>query len=88
MNETNPKQAVGAPLERHVRPRVAEALNARKTKDHISFEQWLAFLDTAALTAGFRGRIAADTGAECWQDYYDDGYTPTQALAEDLHHAA
>jgi len=67
--------------------RVAEALEARKTNAHISLQQWLSFLDTAALTAGFRRRIAADTGPECWQDYYDDGYTPTQALAEDLHHA-
>lgn len=70
-----------------IKPLAAEVLESRKTKDHISIEQWLAFLDTAALTAGFRGRIAADTGPECWQDYYDDGYTPRAALTEDLSHA-
>lgn len=64
----------------------ATLLEARKTKDHLSFEQWLAFLDTAWLSAGFTRRIAADTGAECWQDYYDDGYTPSEALAEDMGH--
>jgi hypothetical protein len=64
-----------------------ETLEARKTNEHISFAQWLAALDHAALTAGFKGRIAADTGAECWQEYYDDGYTPTAALSEDLGHA-
>jgi hypothetical protein len=62
-------------------------LEARKTIKHITFEQWLAFLDTAALTAGFRSRIAACTDQECWKDFYEDGYTPTRALAEDLSRA-
>jgi len=88
MKSSTEAPAVLGPVERQVRPRSADALEARKTNANISMAQWLAFLDTAALTAGFRGRIAADTGPECWQDYYDDGYTPTQALAEDLHHAA
>lgn len=80
--------AVAGQVERSVRPRAAEALEARKTKDRIPFEQWLAGLDHAALTAGFRCRMVAGTGAECWRDYYDDGYTPRDALAEDLSHAA
>lgn len=66
----------------------SDVLEARKTNAHISFDQWLVALDHAALTAGFKGRIAADTGAECWQEYYDDGYTPTAALSEDLGHAS
>ena len=61
-----------------------ELLEARKTKANISFVEWLAFLDTAALTARFQGRIAAVTGAECWQDYYDDGHTPAEALNQEL----
>lgn len=65
----------------------SEVMEARKTNAHLSFEQWLSALDHAALTAGFKWRIAADTGAYCWQDYYDEGYTPTDALAEDLGHA-
>lgn len=76
------------PKQRSVRPTAFEVLDARKTKANCSMEQWLGFLDTAALSAGFKRRIAADTGPECWQDYYDDGYTPREALAEDLHHAA
>ncbi len=68
--------------------KAAEILEARKTNEHITFEQWLEALDAAALTAGFKGRIVKDTGDDCWRDYYDDGYTPRAALAEDLHHAA
>lgn len=66
---------------------VARQLDARKTREHLTFEQWLAALDSAALSAGFRCRVAATTGAECWRDYYDGGMTPDQALTEDLSHA-
>lgn len=66
----------------------AERLEARKTVDNISFEQWLAGLDHAALTFGFSRRLVADTGAETWRDYYEHGMTPTQALHEDLSYGA
>lgn len=52
------------------------------------FEQWLGFLDGAALTCRWKYRIAEQTGEECWKDYYDDGYTPLEALTEDFGHAA
>jgi hypothetical protein len=76
------------PVERTDRPRASDALEARKTNAHYTLEQWLGFLDHAALSVGFPGRIAADTGPDSWRDYYDEGYTPMAALAEDLHHAA
>lgn len=66
----------------------AARLEARKTIHHISFEQWLSGLDHAALTYGFTRRLVADTGAESWRDYYEDGMTPTQALLEDLSYGA
>jgi hypothetical protein len=50
----------------------------------ITFEQWLAQLDEVARASfGFDGPITDDTGAECWRSYYEDGYTPRDALAED-----
>jgi len=66
----------------------AELLEARKTVANISFEHWLAGLDHAALTYGFRRRLVADTGGETWRDYFEDGMTPTQALCEDLSYGA
>lgn len=66
----------------------SERLEARKTAANISFEQWLAGLDHAALTYGFSRRLVADTGAESWRDYYENGMTPTQALYEDLSYGA
>ncbi len=61
---------------------VSKLLDAKKTKDYYSFKQWLAFLDHAALTAGFNLRISKDTGDECWREYYEDGYTPFDALED------
>ena len=65
-----------------------DLLEARKTKEHFTFEQWLGFLDGAALTCRWKYRIAEQTGEECWKGYYDDGYTPLEALTEDFGHAA
>ena len=65
----------------------SEILEARKIKGKVSFSDWLCFLDHSALSIGFKRRIVNDTGAECWMHYYEDGYTPLQALIEDLGHA-
>ena len=65
----------------------ANKLEARKTNANFTFEQWLAFLDGAALSGGWKYRIAEQTGDECWRDYYDYGYTPLEALTEDCSHA-
>lgn len=66
---------------------VAEILEKRKTALNFSFEQWLGFLDHTALTYGWKSRIAAQTGAECWRDYYEAGFTPLEALTEDCSYA-
>lgn len=68
-------------------PQAALLLQKRQTKEHYSFEQWLGFLDHAALSIGFRRRLVQDTGTECWRDYYDHGYTAKAALMEDLSYA-
>lgn len=62
----------------------ASRLEARKTKEHYSFKDWLHFLDGAVLTAGWKYRIVQETGEECWLDYYECGYTPLEALLEDF----
>lgn len=61
-----------------------ELLESRKIHGYISFDEWLHFLDGAALSVGFNHRIVKHTGRECWLDYYLDGLTPSRALAEDL----
>ena len=52
-----------------------------------TFEQWLVRLDDAAIDCGIAEqgaqRLSEQTGAECWRGYFDDGYSPWAALAED-----
>ncbi len=64
-----------------------QQLAARKTREHMTFEQWLTALNEAAHTDRFKGVLVRQTGAECWRDYYEDGMTPDEALAEDWSHA-
>lgn len=63
---------------------LAKRLRDRQTKEHFSFEQWLALLDHAFLTIGATRRVVQDTGADCWRDYYDHGYSAHEAMLEDL----
>jgi hypothetical protein len=51
-----------------------------------TFEQWLSLLDKEAQSRGVEGSLTNDTGADCWRDYFDDGYTPAEALDEDWSH--
>lgn len=62
------------------------------SKQRISFEDWCKALDAyhqrlRDTEEGFIGYGAASvieqTGAECWLDYYDDDFTPEEALDED-----
>lgn len=48
-----------------------EIMAERKTKEHYTFDQWLALLDTEALTRGMKTRLVAQTGADCWLCYYN-----------------
>jgi hypothetical protein len=58
---------------------------------HETFELWIAELekkmDDWAAKHGGRpygdGSLAETTGLECWQGYYDDGYSPSAAFSED-----
>jgi len=79
------RQAV--PLKPIVRGEsVTKRLQKLKTKDHYSFEQWLEFLDQVFLTWRWKHKVTPGN-AECWRDYYDDGYTALDAAYEDLGHA-
>jgi hypothetical protein len=51
------------------------------------FPRWLAVIDQLKSPIYGDKGIIEQTGAECWRCYYDDGYTPEDALAEDLSHA-
>jgi hypothetical protein len=73
-------------MESNLTP-VTALLERRKTKDRFTFAQWCDFLDSAALTCGWKYRISAATGEDCWVEYYNDGYTPMEALTEDCSYA-
>lgn len=47
------------------------------------FFAWLAELNTAAARLGFGDGLTETTGADCWRPYFDDGLTPSDALAAD-----
>lgn len=47
------------------------------------FFAWLAELNTAAARLGFGDGLTETTGADCWRSYFDDGLTPSDALAAD-----
>lgn len=54
--------------------------------DTMTIGQWFAELDSLGGDRyGPRG-ISTETGRECWMDYYNDGYTPGDALADDETH--
>lgn len=58
---------------------------------HETFEAWIAdlekIMDDWKAKHGERpygdGTLAATTGLECWQGYYDDAYSPQAAFSED-----
>ena len=56
--------------------------------DILDYDHWLEALDKYARTKGFQGRpIYEQTGREAWRSFYDDGYTPEDALDEDWSNA-
>ena len=62
-----------------------KTLEARKTKENFSFENWLGFVDSIYLTLGFPYRVVEQTGADCWRDFYESGYSAYDAVIEDFH---
>jgi len=62
------------------------------TEPKLSFEDWCKALDAyhellRQTEKGFEGygegSAIEQTGAESWRDYYDDDYSPEDALSED-----
>lgn len=54
------------------------------------FETWMAELETAHIKVDrpYGGRTLAQmTGIECWIGFFEDGFTPEEALEEDLSNA-
>ena len=50
------------------------------------FREWLDELDALARKwdpEHCSESLSKETGEESWRDFYDDGYTPEQALRED-----
>ncbi len=55
------------------------------TTPAIPISEWLEELDRIAKDKyGFKFAYSEQTGEDAWQDYYNSGYTPAEALAEDL----
>lgn len=55
----------------------------------LTFDQWLERLEeeNAKRTPADSGwRLVEQTGRECWRAYYEDGYSPLEALLEDWSH--
>jgi len=50
---------------------------------NVSFDDWLAELDRQAGDLYGRGKCSENTGRDCWLCYYDSGYKPEDAIAED-----
>ena len=53
----------------------------RQTNGFISFDKWLLILKKMAIHSyGFE---VGETSVAAWQEYYDDGFTPREAIDED-----
>jgi len=53
----------------------------------ITFADWLAKLDAVASDTYGPESMSGDTGTECWALYYEMGYDPKDAWAEDQSYA-
>ena len=53
----------------------------RQTNEFISFEEWFSILDKMALHS--YGFDVSGNSSPAWQEYYDDSFTPREALDED-----
>jgi hypothetical protein len=49
----------------------------------IPFTDWMKALDRHCEKIGL-GAYGSDTGAESWEDYYNDGYNPIDALLNEM----
>jgi hypothetical protein len=59
-----------------------EELMPQQTLD---FQQWLAELDRLSVEKyEYEEPISKATGADCWKDAYDEGFSPEDAMQEEL----
>lgn len=63
-----------------------EMHQSRSPTGAMPFDQWCAALDEYAASVGHGDNTVEQTGADCWREYYDDGYSPRDAYDEDLWH--
>lgn len=47
------------------------------------FSEWMAALNALAACDGMETPLQAQTGVCCWMAFYDDGYSPAAAWAEE-----
>ena len=52
-----------------------------------TFERWLKELSSIAFLNGYTYNLVESSGEDCWRDYFDDDYSPAEALIEDHSHA-
>lgn len=75
--------------EREAVRRLDESKDTGETKATHTFEAWCQAFDSwfkKTFNAGVES-FTATTGAECWQEMYDEGMTPKQAYEEDISNA-
>lgn len=53
----------------------------------IDYYEWVQELKRVAIVEGFTQKGVANTDWEAFKDYYIDGYTPAEAILEDLSNA-
>lgn len=67
-------------------PSDAEFIATLPSETLAKFEAWFAELDREHEKQGINycgGSLAKSTGIECWFSYFEDGYDPDEAIAED-----
>lgn len=69
--------------------RVENAIHeaAKFDADLRKFEDWFKEVGRVAVLNGWAKDVVADFDADSWKDYFDDGLTPAQAMAEELQEA-
>lgn len=60
--------------------------DATRWAPRLSFDEWFEKVKDAAIEVGFSPEVVATTSKEAWREYFDEGFTPTAALHEDLRH--
>jgi hypothetical protein len=68
-------------------PSDAAMLSTLNPDTRAEFEQYIAALDAESAARGNPygdGSLWTTTGVECWLPFFEDGYSPANAIEEDL----